>query len=252
MPAVADALEIDLDLLEKLAVDLGVRRLWLFGSAARGELRDDSDVDVLVEWQPHGPRREAYLVKDQFPPAFGGRDVDLVECKLIPMHVGRRIERDRKLIYNEGRAMAPDMDANDGAPTTPTTPTGRAEPEERDLGRLCDMLESARQMAEWAAVTDKATMLANPKERMAWLHVVQIIGEAATKVSKATRGQLPAVNWTDATGMRHRIVHDYNKIDYNVLYGVATTEMRPLIDALSKFLDDRGVDCAAMDEPWKP
>ena len=38
--------------LEATAIEAGVRRLAVFGSALRGELRDDSDVDVLVDFVP--------------------------------------------------------------------------------------------------------------------------------------------------------------------------------------------------------
>ena len=45
-------LEVDNDKLSALCKRHGIRRLAVFGSAARGELRPDSDVDILVEFEP--------------------------------------------------------------------------------------------------------------------------------------------------------------------------------------------------------
>ena len=45
-------LDVNKDLLSALCERHGIRRLSVFGSAARGELRPDSDIDVLVEFEP--------------------------------------------------------------------------------------------------------------------------------------------------------------------------------------------------------
>ena len=61
-----------------------VKEFSLFGSAARGEMRPDSDVDVMVEFEPDGlPHGWGYIdmileLEDLF-----GRSVDLVEKAMI-------------------------------------------------------------------------------------------------------------------------------------------------------------------------
>ena len=58
----------------------GVRRLSVFGSAARGELRPESDVDLLVEYKAGITPSFFKLVdlSEQLRPIFGGRNIDLV------------------------------------------------------------------------------------------------------------------------------------------------------------------------------
>ena len=247
MAAVADELEIDFALLERLAEENGIRRLWLFGSAARGELRDDSDVDVLVEWRPGEEDREAYLVGLEFAPVFGGRKVDLVDRRRLRDSVRRRAELDMRLLYADGHAMPPDDEQDNGG-----KPTGEVTQEQRDLDRLCHILTAAEQLHEFAAGVDEGAFMADVQARMAWTHLLQIIGEAATKVGATTREQVSGLPWPKVVGLRHRIVHDYYKIKYDRVYRIATTEMRPLIDETRKFLDVRGVDCSALDNPWLP
>lgn len=48
---IAGTIEVSRDDLQKLAERYHIRRLLLFGSAARGELRQDSDIDLLVEFE---------------------------------------------------------------------------------------------------------------------------------------------------------------------------------------------------------
>ena len=88
--------------LERLARRYHVRRLTLFGSAARGELGPDSDVDLLVEFEPgHAPS----LWKEQeleasFSRLFDGRHVDLASPGILRNPYRRKqIERDMKVLY---------------------------------------------------------------------------------------------------------------------------------------------------------
>jgi predicted nucleotidyltransferase len=57
-----------------------IRRLSLFGSAVRGELRPESDIDLLADFAPdHAPSYfELVKLSDQLSPLFGGRTIDLV------------------------------------------------------------------------------------------------------------------------------------------------------------------------------
>ena len=56
-----------------------IRRLSLFGSALRPDFRPDSDVDLLVEFQPgHTPGWEIVELEEELSSIFGGRRVDIV------------------------------------------------------------------------------------------------------------------------------------------------------------------------------
>lgn len=71
----------------------GVKRLAVFGSTARDEARDDSDVDVLVEFE--GPATFAGFMDLKFYlEELLQRDVDLVTNKAIKPRTRPSIERD--------------------------------------------------------------------------------------------------------------------------------------------------------------
>ena len=98
------ALQISRPALERLAQRYHIRRLSLFGSAARGELRPDSDIDLLVEFEPgRAPSlwREHEL-QQAFSTLFGGRPVDLASPAILRNPYRRKtIERDLKVLFDE-------------------------------------------------------------------------------------------------------------------------------------------------------
>jgi predicted nucleotidyltransferase len=80
-----------------------VRRLDVFGSAARSDFNEDSsDVDLLVEFDdmPHADRADAYLGFLTAVQALLGRRVDLVEAGAVRNpYLRRGIEASRELVY---------------------------------------------------------------------------------------------------------------------------------------------------------
>ena len=81
-----------------------VRRLALFGSVLRDDFRPDSDVDVLVEFEPS--RRIGYFglyeVEDELSKLLGGRRVDLVNPKFLNRRIRGKVLSEAEDQYAEG------------------------------------------------------------------------------------------------------------------------------------------------------
>lgn len=78
---------------EQVRERFGAKRLALFGSAARDELRDDSDIDVLVEFD--GPATfDGYFDLKTYLEQLLGRPVDLVTEKGLKPRARRHVEKD--------------------------------------------------------------------------------------------------------------------------------------------------------------
>ena len=71
----------------------GIKNLGVFGSAARNELRDDSDVDVLVEFEGL-PTFDKYMDLKFFLENLFARRVDLVTRDCIKPRMRKIIEKD--------------------------------------------------------------------------------------------------------------------------------------------------------------
>ena len=80
----------------------GVRKMSLFGSAARNQLRPDSDVDLLVEFKPTSKTTLFDLVhmQDELSPLFGRREVHIAGPEILKNPYRRRtILPDLRTVY---------------------------------------------------------------------------------------------------------------------------------------------------------
>ncbi len=96
------ALHVPQDRLKKLCRRYHIRRLAVFGSAARGELGPRSDVDLMVEFEP-GRAPSLWEGPDfdkAFSALFGNRPVDIVPPEVMRNPYRRQtIQRDLKMLY---------------------------------------------------------------------------------------------------------------------------------------------------------
>jgi uncharacterized protein with HEPN domain len=62
------------------------------------------------------------------------------------------------------------------------------------------------------------------------------MGEAARRVSSAFRESHPDIPWRAIVGMRHKVVHDYLHVDFDIVWDVVTAELSPLISQLERLV----------------
>ena len=67
---------------------------------------------------------------------------------------------------------------------------------------------------------------------------IEIIGEATRGVSDATRRAHPGIPWRDMADMRNKVVHDYFRIDLDVVWDVVSNDLRPLRQQIDQLLQD--------------
>jgi uncharacterized protein with HEPN domain len=97
---------------------------------------------------------------------------------------------------------------------------------------LRHMLDQAVKVVSKLESKTRAEFDSDENLRLALAHLIQTIGEAARRVSDATREGHPELPWKQIMGMRHKIVHDYMNVNENILWVVATEHMVPLIEQL--------------------
>ena len=74
---------------------------------------------------------------------------------------------------------------------------------------LGHMLDMARKAVDKTRDLSRAAYDEDENLRLALAHLVQVIGEAARRVSPAGQAAHPEIPRREITGMRHKIVHDY-------------------------------------------
>ena len=105
------------------------------------------------------------------------------------------------------------------------------------LGHMLDTAQDVQALME--GVT-RQQFDQDQKLRWALVHLIQTIGEAARRVSAATRASAAGIPWKQIIGMRHHVVHDYLFVDYDVVWNTATHDIQPLINSLQQLLPPAG------------
>lgn len=106
----------------------------------------------------------------------------------------------------------------------------------RDAAYLWDMLQTAREVAEMIEDYDFPGFFENRILLRAIERSVEIIGEAARRVSEDARAATPAIPWQKIIGQRNILAHEYGQIDYEILYKTATRDIPELINLLEEAL----------------
>ena len=86
-----------------------------------------------------------------------------------------------------------------------------------DRTRLRHMLNNSKEAL--ALVQDKvrADLDQNRMLELSLVRLVEIIGEAAARVTEAFKNQYPQIPWREVVAMRNRLVHGYEDVDLDVL-----------------------------------
>jgi uncharacterized protein with HEPN domain len=79
------------------------------------------------------------------------------------------------------------------------------------------MLDHAREAVELLGDKSRDRLNTDRVIQLALTRLVEIVGEAAGRVSEPTRRQNPQIPWLEIIGMRNRLAHGYDVIDLNLL-----------------------------------
>jgi len=109
-------------------------------------------------------------------------------------------------------------------------------PEERDAAYLWDMLSAAREVVDMLKDFSGDRFQSERIVMRATERCIEIIGEAARRVSATTRQLRTEIPWSDLIGQRNILAHEYGQIDHELLYKTATEDVPELIVLLERCL----------------
>jgi uncharacterized protein with HEPN domain len=107
-------------------------------------------------------------------------------------------------------------------------------PHSKDSARLRHMLDHAREAVEMAESKTRADLDKDRKLNLALVRLLEIIGEAAGRVSMEEQSRYPQIPWPEIISLRNRLIHGYDAVDFNVLWSIVSTDLPVLIKNLEK------------------
>ena len=90
------------------------------------------------------------------------------------------------------------------------------QPEDRI--RLVHMRDACVSIQRFAEGKTRADLTGDEMLQFALVRALEIIGEAAARVSESTRRTAPDIPWREATGIRNRLIHAYFDVDLDILW----------------------------------
>jgi uncharacterized protein with HEPN domain len=105
-----------------------------------------------------------------------------------------------------------------------------------DRIRLLHMIEAAESVLRFTRNRRRLDLETDQMLLFAVVRAIEVLGEAASKVSDETRSAYPHVPWSLITDMRNRLIHGYFDIDTGIVWNTASQEIPALLTHLRKIL----------------
>lgn len=102
--------------------------------------------------------------------------------------------------------------------------------------RLRHMLDHAKEAVTMVRGKTRAELDNDRQLNLALVRLLEIVGEAAGRVPSEDRSRHPNIPWAEIVGLRNRLIHGYDSVDFDILWQIVIDDLPPLIAALEKAL----------------
>jgi len=96
------------------------------------------------------------------------------------------------------------------------------------------MLDHAREAVEMAAGRSREDLDHDRQLNLALVRLLEVIGEAASRVPPEECQRRPGIPWRDVVGLRNRLIHGYDDVNFDILWTIVQDDLPPLVAELEK------------------
>ena len=107
-----------------------------------------------------------------------------------------------------------------------------------ELIRLRHMRDYAAEAIAMTKGKKRADLATDRMMELALVRLMEIIGEAAGRISPDTRAKLPEIPWSDVVAMRNRLIHGYDSVDPDILWDTVNYDLPSLLEAVNGLLQN--------------
>jgi uncharacterized protein with HEPN domain len=98
------------------------------------------------------------------------------------------------------------------------------------------MLDYAREAVAMARGKTRADLDSDRQLNLALVRLLEIVGEAAGRIPADERTVYPDIPWLEIVGLRNRLIHGYDFVDFDILWQIISHDVPLLISALERIL----------------
>ena len=86
----------------------------------------------------------------------------------------------------------------------------------------------------------RADLDADRQFNLALVRLAEIVGEAAARITAETQQRLTSVPWKEVVGLRNRVIHGYDEVDFDILWNTVVFDFPLLAAEIERFLSEEG------------
>ena len=101
-----------------------------------------------------------------------------------------------------------------------------------------DILDYAKLSLSFVDNMDYESFENDIKTVFAVIRALEVIGESSNRVSDSIKSKYPELPWHKMRGLRNRIVHNYDDVDYKIIWNVLKKEIPLLITQVELIIDE--------------
>ena len=102
--------------------------------------------------------------------------------------------------------------------------------------RLLHMLDHAREARDMAQGRSREDLDDDRMLNLSLVRLLEIVGEAAARIPREERALYPQIPWPEIVGLRNRLIHGYDEVDFDVLWEIIQNDLPELINQLERII----------------
>jgi uncharacterized protein with HEPN domain len=107
-------------------------------------------------------------------------------------------------------------------------------PDNTDADKIFHIVESAREAIGYVENKDRSDLDSDKMLVHSLVRCLEIIGEAAARVSDECKADIPQIPWNRIVGMRNRLIHAYFDINLDIVWQTVKEELPGLLEILEQ------------------
>ncbi len=191
---------------KKLA-DLGLRRVGLFGSFVRNEQKEDSDVDILVEFVEGKKKFKNFMQSVYFLEELFGRETEMLTLESVAHFIKPYILREVEFVM---------------------------------IPSLIEFLKHIQTEIDYllndSVYLNYEKFLEDETRKRAYTRSLEVIGEAIKNLDMDFRQRFPQIDWKSYAGLRDKLIHHYFGVDYEIIWEVIKQELPEIQGEITRII----------------